>query len=202
MKITAIKAQVKNADRYSVFIDDKYAFSLSVNALIEAKLRVGQEVSESQITELKEASSVDKLFGVAVRYVAIRPRSKDEVRQYLRRKKADSQTIDDILASLISRGLLNDEDFARSWIESRRLLKSSSKRKLSAELQQKKVDLSLIDSALQEYSDLDQLKKLIEKKQNQPKYKEDQQKLLAYLARQGFNYSDIKHVLENIRDID
>jgi hypothetical protein len=33
MKITAIKQQVKNPERVSVFIDEKYEFSLSLDEL-------------------------------------------------------------------------------------------------------------------------------------------------------------------------
>ena len=35
MKITAIKAQVKNPERVSIFVDDKYSFSLSLDELVE-----------------------------------------------------------------------------------------------------------------------------------------------------------------------
>ena len=43
-KITAIKQQVKNPQRYSIFVDEKYSFSLSELALINSELKIGQEV--------------------------------------------------------------------------------------------------------------------------------------------------------------
>ena len=45
MKITSIKQQAKNSGRYSVYIDEEYAFSLSESALLASKLVKGQEVT-------------------------------------------------------------------------------------------------------------------------------------------------------------
>ena len=49
MKITDIKAQVRRAGRYSIFVDGKYAFSLSDTALLEQKLKLGQELVGSSL---------------------------------------------------------------------------------------------------------------------------------------------------------
>ena len=46
MKITSIKQQVKRADRYSIYVDDKYSFSLSEQELLSIKIKVGQEVTK------------------------------------------------------------------------------------------------------------------------------------------------------------
>ena len=42
------------------------------------------------------------------------------------------------------------------------------------------------------------LRQLVAKKRQQTKYRDDNLKLMQYLARQGFNYSDIKAVLESV----
>jgi hypothetical protein len=47
MKITAIKQQVKRQGRYSIFVDDKYAFSLSENALLDQKITIGLEIGQA-----------------------------------------------------------------------------------------------------------------------------------------------------------
>src|SRR4051812_30584175 len=87
MKISSIKQQVKRADRYSIFVDGKYAFSLSESALLESKIASGQELSKEQVAEFKKLSADDKLYNRTLRYVAMRPRSRWEVEQYLWRKE-------------------------------------------------------------------------------------------------------------------
>ena len=92
---------------------------------------------------------------------------------------------------------MDDQKFAESWVNSRRLLKNTSKRKLRAELLAKRVDESIINQVLEadETDDVEQIKKIIAIKSKQSRY-QDQQKLMAYLQRQGFGYSDIKQALE------
>lgn len=194
MKITAIKQQQKRADRYSVFVDDKYAFSLSESGLIDARLASGQELTGAELAELKKAAGLDKAYGLALRYVAIRPRSEGELHDYFRRKQIDKVMAEQIIQRLRDLRLVDDTAFARAWVANRRLLKSVSKRRLRLELRQKRVSSDTIDQVLQddEGDDKQALRELIEKKR--PRYP-DRQKLMQYLARQGFNYDDIKSAL-------
>jgi regulatory protein len=194
MKITAIKQQVKRADRYSIFVDGKYAFSLSESGLIESRLASGQELDAGELKRLKKAAGLDKAYFSALRYVAIRPRSQWEIDFYLQRKEVDKDTAAEVVRRLKDLNLLNDLEFARSWVANRRLLKSTSKRRLRLELMQKKVPNEVIDQVLaeDETDERQTLRDLIDKKRR--RYP-DEQKLIQYLARQGFGYGDIKSAL-------
>lgn len=194
MKITAIKQQVKRSDRYSIFVDGTYAFSVSESALLELRLASGQEFDGSRFEELKKASGADKVYGNALRYTAMRPRSEWEVRTYLQRKLVEEPVANDVVLRLQRVGLLSDEAFARAWAANRRLLKNISKRRLRLELQQKHVSSQIIDTIMQddETSERDVLGDIIEKKKH--RYP-DQNKFMQYLARQGFSYDDIKSAL-------
>jgi regulatory protein len=194
MKITSIKQQVKRADRYSVFVDEKYAFSLSEAELLRQGIASGQELTEQELASLKETSGNDKAYGNALRYVAMRPRSEWEMSAYLRRKEVDEPVADSIIQRLRAVGLLDDLAFGRAWVANRRLLKSMSKRKLQLELKQKHLSESIIDQVLREdeTDERESLRELAEKKRR--KYPDDT-KLMQYLARQGFGYDDIKAVV-------
>lgn len=199
MKITAIKQQVKRADRYSVFVDGAYSFSLSEGALLEQQLASGQELDPARLKQLKEASGNDKAYGNALRYAAMRPRSEWELRDYLRRKEVDEPVAHIIIERLQRFGLLDDLAFARAWVANRRLLKATSVRKLRLELKQKHVSEELIDQALSEdqTDEREALRQLATKKRG--RYPHDT-KLMQYLARQGFGYDDIKAVVAELND--
>jgi len=199
MKITSIKQQVKRADRYSVFVDGKYSFSLSESALLTQGLHSGQELDTIQLEALKEASGTDKAYGNALRYVAMRPRSIWELETYLKRKDVDEPVAESIIKRLEAVGLLDDTAFAKAWVNNRRLLKSTSRRKLQLELKQKHVPSGIIDAVLREEGadDRTALRELVEKKR--ARYP-DQNKFMQYLARQGFGYDDIKSVLQEDND--
>lgn len=197
MKITAIKAQVKRVGRYSVFVDEKYSFSLSDTALLNEKIVPGQELEAGEVKRLKQLSADDKVYGNILRYVMIRPRSQWEIRDYLKRKDASPALADDILKKLNNNGFVDDVKFATAWVDNRRLHRPTSMRKLQQELRAKRVPDAVIEQVLHDDTVDEQavLRELITKKR--ARYP-DQQKFMQYLARQGFNYSDIKSVLEEI----
>jgi len=197
LKITAIKQQVRRQGRYSIFVAGKYSFSLSESALLESKLASGQELTPQQIREFKQLSGDDKLYNLALRYAAMRPHSVWEMAQYLQRKSAAPLLCQQILNKLSDIGLLDDAKFAEAWVANRRQLKPTSRRRLSQELRQKHVPDDIIEQALAE-DDTDEratLRALVERKKG--RYP-DRQKFLRYLAAQGFNYDDIRKVLEDI----
>lgn len=196
MKITSIKQQVKQAGRYSIFVDGEYSFSLSESALVESGLASGQELSPDEVKKFKQLSSDDKLYQRALRYAAIRLRSRWEMEFYLQRKDAPPHLIEEITGKLEKVGLLDDEALARSMINDRQLLKPTSRRKLQMELRKKRVTDHIIQSVMaeSEVDDRTAIKAVIERKRRQTKYQDDQ-KLMQYLARQGFGYDDIKTAL-------
>jgi regulatory protein len=212
MKITDISSQVRNPDRVNISVDGKYRFSLDIFQLSELGVKIGKEYTDQELVELETESQFGKLYGRALEYCLMRPHSAKEVRDYLWRKtrttkqrnkktgeitdrEGVSQAVADrVYARLVDKGYIDDEKFTRFWVENRNLTKGSSKRKLIAELRLKGVEQSIIDLVLSDSdrSDDDELRKVLAKKSS--KY-DDEQKLIAYLARQGFMYDDIKAAL-------
>lgn len=209
MKITALTPQQKSNNRVNVMVDGKYHFSLDVYQVVDLGIRVGKEYSEAELVDLETESQFGKLYGRALEYCMMRPHSGREVRDYLYRKTFDKRTktggirkgadksvAERVFDRLVEKGHIDDERFARWWIENRNLKKGASRRKLVAELRAKGVDQEIIDRYLAESlrSDETELQKIISKKE--ARYS-DPQKLMQYLARQGFSYDDIKSALQS-----
>lgn len=198
MKVTSITQQVKNPNRFSVFVEGAYSFSLSADALLDSHLVNGQELTESDIAHFKKLSTEDKAFNLALAYVARRMRSEGELQDYFRRKQYAPELATQILERLRRLGFVDDEEFAKRWVENRRMLRSSSAKKLRLELRQKKISSDIIQMVLSE-DETDErqlLRELVAKKRKQSRYQDDE-KLMRYLAGQGFNYDDIKSVLQD-----
>lgn len=197
LKVTDIKQQVKRQDRYSIFVDDKYTFSLSENELMQSGIRLNKEYAEAELEQLKQTAVLDKAYMRSLDMLSRRARSEWELRDYLRRKDYEPDVIDQIITRLKKSQYIDDYNFAKAWVDNRRLLKATSKRKLSQELKQKRVEQSVIDGVLAE-DDTDELaviRELIVKKRTQSRYQDDQ-KLIAYLLRQGFGYGDVKEAIK------
>jgi regulatory protein len=116
---------------------------------------------------------------------------------YLDRKGASPALIEQILNKLTKLDLLNDRKIAQAFVNDRRLLRPTSRRKLMAELRKKRIPDEIIQSALgsEESDEQSALKSVIVTKRRQTKYQDDL-KLMQYLARQGFMYDDIKHAMQ------
>lgn len=214
MKVTAITAQQKNPHRVNVMIDGVYKLSLDISQLITLSVKVGREYTEEELALIEGESEFGKLYARALEYCLLRPHSAREVRDYLWRKTRTSMyrsrttgevreragvapdIAERVYQRLTEKGHIDDEKFTRYWVENRNLTKGASQRKIDAELRAKGVDADTIAVALQssQRDDKTELEKVIAKKKG--RYS-DSQKLMQYLARQGFNYDDIKRALDN-----
>ena len=87
IKITEIKAGVKNLERVNVYVNGKYALSLDVAQVVDYKLKIGMVIDEEKLEELKKASEFGKEYQRALEWVLMRPRSEREVRDYLAKRK-------------------------------------------------------------------------------------------------------------------
>lgn len=211
MKITDISLQARNPDRVNVSVDGKFRFSLDIYQVGELGIRVGRDYEESELLTIENESQYGKLYARTLEYCLMRPHSAREVKDYLwkktrttKYKSRDGQikdregvsvvNADRVFERLTEKGYIDDEKFARFWVENRNQAKGASRRKLTAELRTKGVEASIIESVLSatERTDDDELRKVLNKKRS--KY-DDEQKLIAYLARQGFSYHDIKSAL-------
>ena len=196
MKITAISSQVKNPDRVSIFLDGKYGFSLTLDQLLEAKLKKGLDLSDSDVNVYKKLSTDGKMRAKAFEWLMIRPHSEREFTDYLKRKKVDPEQIKAISEEAKAKNLQNDEYFAK-WFYEQRLQKSKSSRAIIFELRSKGVSPVTIKSIVidSDASDKESLESLVNKLRNRSKYSSDPIKLKRYLLTKGFSYDQIKEVL-------
>ncbi len=222
MKITKISQQVKRPDRYSIYVDEKYIFSLNEYQLVGSGLHSGLEITQEELDNFANESQFGKAYERSLNYVMIRPRSEKEIHDYLSRtflypkpksyvnkktgervfikQEVDKEKTKAMIARVLERmdekGYINDENFAKSWVQSRMYHKKPSKRKLEQELYAKGIDQKIIATVLQneELNEKDNLLELVEKKRRLVRY-QDNQKLTTYLLRQGFNYDDIRDAL-------
>lgn len=207
MKITSISAQKRDNNRVNVSVDGKYRLSLDFYQLIELGVKIGREYDEAELTVLEQESQFGKIYGRALEYCLMRPHSAREVQNYLHKKTRNTRDktgeirlgvspaiTSRIFDRLIEKGYIDDQKFTRYWVENRCLKKGISKRKLISELRTKGVSTTTIDKELSQSNrnDSEEIQKIIAKKRS---HYPDNQKLIAYLARLGFGYDEIKQAI-------
>lgn len=210
--ITDIKQAVKNQNRANIFVNGKYRFSLDIFQLTQLNVKIGSKFTKTEIENLEQQSEFGKLYSLALNYCLIRPHSKKEISDYLWKKTLNRKfknrktgefyekkgvsniSVEQVLSRLIEKKYIDDEKFAKFWVENRNQRKGSSIKKLKSELFSKGVSSDIIEQVLIESNrnDEDEIQKIIAKK---AKRYTDEQKLIAYLARQGFSFDEIKKAL-------
>jgi|SRR5579871_3318829 len=196
MKITAIKQQVRNPQRVSLFVDGKYEFSLSLDELLKEGLKNGAELEVADVKRLKKLSADGKLRTRALEWLLNRPRSERKFRDYLYRKKAEPEQIERLVEEFTGKGYLDNFKFAQ-WFVELQARRAKSDRAIRAELFKKGISREIADEVLGENmgDEVERLKKIIEKKQKLSRYKNDTQRLVKYLTSQGFSWSLVKETL-------
>lgn len=201
-EITALKAQKKNPNRISVYLDGEYAFGLA--RIVAAWLRIGQHLSEQDIERFKQQDNAEVAYLKAMRFLGYRTRSEAEIQRKLTDQGFAQQVVDATVQRLKDNGFLGDTKFAQDWIENRTTFRPRSKRMLAIELRQKGVDDEVIEQALAETEDEQVLAY-----QSATKYarrlagmewEKFRKRLGEYLIRRGFSYGTIVPILRQVWD--
>ncbi|MDO4889588.1 MAG: RecX family transcriptional regulator [Candidatus Saccharibacteria bacterium] len=201
--VSAIKPAIKNDHRVNIFIDEKFAFSLDLAQVVDFKLKVGKTLTEPEIKKLKKASNFGKLYQRTLEWVLSRPRSIRETKDYLRKKQFDKkdygitdEDIEKVLEILLEKKYLDDQKFTEYYIENRFTKKGISRKRLKLELAKKGISPETIDGALEASGrdETEEIKKVIVKKRT----RYDDEKLLQYLVRQGFDYELSKSIIKSL----
>jgi regulatory protein len=202
-QITKIEKQQKNKNRYSIFLNGEYSFSVISDVFTRRKLRIGQSLSEKEIEVLRIEDEKVRSKIQAYKILARRNNSEKELEDKLKRKGFSQSTIKFTLTDLKQKHLLDDEVFAELFARNRIILHPVGKRQLAFELKHKGISESLIDQTIEKiFSEFNEQKladSLANKKmktlKNQPPQK-IKKKLGDFLVRRGFNWEIVQNIFD------
>lgn len=197
--ITALKLQKRRSDRFNLFLDGEYAFS--VPATVAETLRIGQTLDPEELRKLKEEVALQDAYERALGQISRRPRSRKEIERYLVKRQVDSVLIEEVIDRLEAKDYLDDGAFAKLWVENRFEFRPRGARALRAELYKKGLASSAIESALDDFDEHEAALRAGKKAARRwQKSDEDEfhKRVSAYLARRGFDYELIRRIVSRI----
>ena len=203
-KITALKQQIKNHDRTSVFIDGEFAFGAWTDMVLSNGLRVGKVLDETQIKLLLGDEGELRGKSIALRYLAYAPRSEHQLRGRLRQEGYSNQEIDHVIHNLRDLGYVDDHKYAMEYASARFKNKGYGPERIHRELAMDGVPKEYISQAIAACISSDALtaraRQLVERFQSrvQGTLPERKKKLIDYLIRRGYGYSIAE---ESVQDI-
>ena len=204
MKLTAKPGK---GEKIHLSLDGEYIATVNADYWFTCGIRSGEEVSPEQLEELLTEASRRKLMNKAMDLLSLRDYSRKELSDKLvtktlekrDRKDLDLAQVRDQVAAICDRleelGLLDEERFARSYVEELIRRKHLSKSGLKTALIQKGVARDVIELVLEEV-DLDpaeQIRELLETKFKNRDLSDEKQKTRTVnaLLRLGYRYNEI-----------
>ena len=212
MRITRIETQKKRPGRKTIFADGKFIAGVSDETLLRLGLRTGDDLSPETVKALQRTEELWSARNAALRLISYRPRTERELRDRLREKEYPDTDIVATIEDLKRSGLVNDAEFARTYLRDALALRPKGKLALKRKLLLLGLDKSIVEESLQEvFSEVNQEEAAYEaaerflRKSGGKKRGEEpaalRNRLANYLARQGYGWDTIRPVLRKALDI-
>lgn len=197
--VTGLRVDVRRRGKVRVEIDGAGAVVLAKP--LAATLRIGQSLSDEELASLQRADEVEAAAQRAMRLVAIRPRSERELRDALTRARVPEPIQRAALERLRETGAIDDQAFAKVWVENRQAFRPRSSLALKVELRRKGVAAETISAVLERVDDEAaalQAARTAGRRLHGLSQEEFRRRLGGLLARRGFDYSIIRPVVERL----
>ena len=205
-QITGIEMQKKNTKRISIFINDKFAFGLHQDVLLQHALHSGMTLDAAAIKTLVEADALLRAKEAAIIYLGHRARTEHEVRTKLKGKAFEESIIDQVIRRLYELSYLNDEQFAQRYTQSRFQHKGYGPQRIRTELRRLGIAAPLIDQALQTLLPTNEVvdralleaEKRLRRLRNEKDLYKKRRKLFDFLVRRGHTSEVAREVIEKL----
>lgn len=192
--------------RAIVSLSNGESLTMPQSMLRERPYRSGMPFDRSAFDAFLAERAYPFAMEKAIALLASRSRTEKEIEESLKRNAYPEKAIARVMARLIDAGYLDDADFAANWAASR-TGKGIGPRRIRMELRQKGVSLKEIDDAVSSINTDDALNGAIRIAEKASRGKDlsspaDRQKIIAALARRGFDFSIAKQALQSIIGIE
>ena len=198
--ITDLVATRRDPDRIAVDLNGTFAFALPADLVASERLEVGDVLDEARVARLLSDDERARATNAALTFLGYRARSEREVRDRLRRGRFSQEAIDHAITRLHDWRYLDDEDFARRWVENRSTHRPRGRRLLQQELRQKGIASETAREVIEE-SDLDEIAMATAlARQRVSSYAGQdaltvRRRLGGYLARRGYGFDVVRAAL-------
>lgn len=200
MIITKIQPQ-KNDKRVSIYIDGEFAFGLMVETQYKYNLNEGMDIDNNFIETVLLEEEQLKAKSIALNFLAHRKRTEKEITDKLKEKGFEESIVDKTLVYLKNYGLVDDKDYANSFVKDKVKLNKHGPQRIKYDLYRKGVSQEIIKEVLMEDDEYPRALELAKKKMSS--YRNDDRdkiyrKLGGFLQRRGYSYDCISKVLKEL----
>ncbi len=202
-KITAITIQTKNKKRCNLFIDDEFYSGISLETVMQHRLKSGMDIDKSALAEIILESDKVEALSLAVDYLSSRLKTKRQVKEYLLKKGYGEQVVWYCIDKLKEYNYIDDQEYSKRYIES--VSKTQGRRLIEYKLMMKGVKKEEISIAYtdSEVDSKQNAKNVLERyMKNKDHTKENLAKAYRYLISRGFLYEEATFAIDSFKEFD
>lgn len=204
MKITDIEPQ-RRKDRVNIYIDNQFAFGLSLDLKYNYDLKIDQVIDEEFIENVLKEEEARKAINSALNFLSYRQRSEKEIRVKLKEKEYEQNYIERAISFCKEQNYIDDEAFAISFIKDKQNLNNLGQYRIKRELLLKGIDEDIIERVLVEDDDEEYERALEIARKKYSSYKDDDRnkiyrKLSGFLQRKGYSFDVVRNILKELLD--
>ena len=145
-KITKIEVQKKNKERVNLFLDEEYAFSLSMELVYKEGLKKNQEIDAKRLELLAEEESIIRCKNSALKTIERSFKTEKEVIEKLKEKGYGDNAINKSIEFLKEYNFINDINYTNAYIKDK--LNSFGSQKIKYTLIQKGISKEIVEESL------------------------------------------------------
>lgn len=201
MKIEKYK-KIKD-NKYKIYLSNNTTIDVYDEVIIKNNLLYKKDIDEVDLNKIENENIYQDIYNTAVKYIMVRLRSVNELRNYLLKKNYELDIVESIIIKLEKNGYLNDLIFTKAFINDKLNFTTMGKYKIKNELIKLKISPEIIENSLEEISEdkwIEKIDKLVSKylKSNK-KYSGNilRNKLYTYLVNLGHDTNLVIKSLNN-----
>ena len=202
--VTRMAVQKRDAERVSVFIDDRFAFGASAEVVLRAGLHKGQRLTVAEQEALIAEDAYFRAKATALNYLAHQPRTTEEVRRRLRKADYPAEVVEQAVERVAALGYLDDAGYARAYVRSRFNARGYGPQRIRADLAKRGLRGPLVEdalAALAEAEDLDAAAREHAAKRwrrlaRETDLQKRRRKTIDFLVRRGYDYGTAREALD------
>lgn len=143
-----IKYTKKGNGNYDILLDNNKKITLSEDLILKNNLLYKKEVDPYLLEGLLTENIKYDIYNKCVKYISIRLRSINEIKEYMKRLNADEETINNTIDRLLKNNLLNDEVFTKAFIQDKLNFTTMGPYRIEQELKRQHIDNTIISKYL------------------------------------------------------
>ena len=134
----------KGNNNYQIEFDNGLCVKLNEDLILKYNLLYKKEMNQDEVNKLILLNNKYDIYNKCVKYICVRLRSINELKEYMHRQGIDDEYMEEIIEKLVKNGLVDDRKFALAFTKDKMKFSTMGPYKIEMELKKHKIDDKII----------------------------------------------------------